>query len=181
MIMPKARTILLVIILMLPVYILYVYKTAGDINPLLLPRAEVPAACGDTSPKTDSQKQADAPPAITEDKGERPPAQAQPPLPAATKQNPDPQESDLSAPAPAPATMGDAQQTLTQLLQELTWQEKLMVLKTLTKFTPHEMLDAFRLFRDGSHESYRHLDALVMGKVSEAEFEKLRVLVAKYR
>lgn len=78
-------------------------------------------------------------------------------------------------------TSAEAQLTLQMFLSKLTWQEKAMVLKTLTKFSPGEMLEVFQLYTQGSREAYRNLDAILMAKISEADFEKLRVLADKYR
>ncbi len=78
-------------------------------------------------------------------------------------------------------TAAEAQLTLQMFLGKLTWQEKMMVLKLLTKFSPSEMLEVFQLYKQGSRQAYRNLDAIVMAKVSEADFEKLRALVNKYR
>lgn len=80
-----------------------------------------------------------------------------------------------------PATVADAQQTLQTHMQQLTWREKAMVLKTLTQFSPGELLEVFQLYRQGSRAAYLQLDALVMEKLGEHEFEKLRSLVDKYR
>lgn len=79
------------------------------------------------------------------------------------------------------ATSAEAQLTLQMFLSKLTWQEKMMVLRMLAKFSPGEMLEVFQLYKQGSRQAYRNLDAIVMAKVSEADFEKLRALVAKYR
>ena len=78
-------------------------------------------------------------------------------------------------------TAAEAQLTLQTYLTKLTWQEKAMVLKTLTKFSPSEMVEVFQLYKKGSRQAYRDLDAIVMAKMSEADFEKLRALVNKYR
>lgn len=79
------------------------------------------------------------------------------------------------------ATAAEAQMTLQTYLTKLTWQEKMMVLRTLTKFSPGEMVEVFQLYKKGSRQAYRDLDAIVMAKMSEADFEKLRALVNKYR
>jgi len=75
----------------------------------------------------------------------------------------------------------EAQLTLQMFLKKLTWQERVMVLRTLTKFSPTEMLEVFRLYKQGSLEAYRSLDAIIMRKVGEEEFEWLRSLAQKYR
>ncbi len=90
-----------------------------------------------------------------------------------------PQENGLKE-APQ-ATAAEAQMTLQGYLAKLSWQDKAMVLKTLTKFSPSEMLEVFRLYKQGTIAAYRRLDAILLTKISQADFEKLRALANKYR
>lgn len=82
---------------------------------------------------------------------------------------------------PEPSVATEAQLTLQMFLQKLTWQERAMVLRTLTKFSPTEMLEVFRLYKQGSLEAYRSLDAIIMQRVGEEDFERLRSIAQKYR
>lgn len=129
-----------------------------------------------------------APDVVEETETDDVPAKSSPDLPRLRP--PDPLLADIVSPRtqttgpannPPQVTAVEAQLTLQTFLHKLSLQEKAMVLKLVTKFSPGEVVEVFRLYQQGGREAYRSLDAIIMAKVSEDEFERLRALTHKYR
>ncbi len=77
-------------------------------------------------------------------------------------------EDSVNRPSPeqSETIATEAQLTLQTFLKKLTWQEKAMVLRTLNKFSPAEMLEVFQLYKQGSLEAYRIVPAIRRPKFS---------------
>ncbi|NLY53717.1 MAG: hypothetical protein GX060_03720 [Firmicutes bacterium] len=66
------------------------------------------------------------------------------------------------------------------IVAKMDLSEKAIVARTIAKLSPSEILEIYRLYKQGSSEAYRNLDEILMQKMSDEDFERLRALAAKY-
>jgi hypothetical protein len=70
---------------------------------------------------------------------------------------------------------------LPSLLKQMTAQEKLMLVKTLAKFSPSELLGLYREYSSGDADAQQAIKEAVKTKFSAEDINLIKQMVAKYR
>lgn len=72
-------------------------------------------------------------------------------------------------------------ESATDLLEQMSTTEKLMVLKTLNRFSTTELLEMYRIYSQGDPVAVAEIKAKIKAKFSEADIELIKQMAAKYR
>lgn len=72
-------------------------------------------------------------------------------------------------------------ESATDLLEQMSTTEKLMVLKTLNRFSTTELLEMYRIYSQGDPVAVAEVKAKIKAQFSEADIELIKQMAAKYR
>lgn len=72
-------------------------------------------------------------------------------------------------------------ESVTDILEEMTMTEKLMVLKTLNRFSASELLQMYRTYSSGDAEAIAAMKEEIKAKFTEDDIDLIKQMVAKYR
>lgn len=75
----------------------------------------------------------------------------------------------------------DKAESADELLEQMSTSEKLMVLKTLNRFSTSELLEMYRIYSGGNAEAIAELKKTIKTKFSPEDIELIKQMAAKYR
>lgn len=145
-----------------------------------------PAQSGSANPSTTPDQQVDAP-AQTDAEDEttqtsEPPdnEQTEPDATATTEPM-----GEAIVDATAGLSLTDSEMDLVgdlpSLLGQMTSDEKVMLVKTLMKFSPNEILNLYRLYQSGDAETKAQVKEQVKAKFTDEDIDLIKQMAAKYR
>lgn len=139
-----------------------------DVQPVPQPPAAGPAT-SPTQPR----------PAVTPPTNSSEP---QPPQGTSTASNP---EQALANAATADLNLSSTEKADVSLaldiLGKMTMQEKLFFFQTVARFTPSELLELYRLFREGDSGSMDELKQKLVSRFTADDIERIKEIAEKYR
>lgn len=75
----------------------------------------------------------------------------------------------------------DKAESADEILEQMSTSEKLMVLKTLNRFSTSELLEMYRIYSGGDAEAIAELKKAIKAKFSAEDIELIKQMAAKYR
>lgn len=75
----------------------------------------------------------------------------------------------------------DKAESADEILEQMSTSEKLMVLKTLNRFSVDELLEMYRIYSGGDAEAIAELKQTIKAKFTAEDIELIKQMAAKYR
>lgn len=92
-----------------------------------------------------------------------------------------PSEPQLGTTTPPSGIAADDQQTAVAIFEQMSTAEKVAALKTVAKFSSSEMLEYYKLYKQGDKEAIANIKAKLKAKLTVDDYEQIRQLAGKYR
>lgn len=92
-----------------------------------------------------------------------------------------PKEPTQGATTPPGGIAASDQQTAVAIFEQMNMAEKVAVVQTVAKFSTSEMLEYYKLYKQGDKEATANIKSRLKAKLTADDYEKIRQLAGKYR